>query len=249
MSHLDLAADTDSIGPAIDQVADAIVITDAQGSILYVNAAFTAMTGYTFLEVVGRNPRMLKSGGQDPAYYRDLWKTIQSGSTWQGGLVNRRKDGSTYTEEMTITPVRDSRGKIVRHIAIKRDITERLAGPALEGPEDVLGGVPALLHRGRSDPGDQRPILLDVGQVADDVDVVAAGDAQLGLDQDAPGAVQRHAERPGQRRRGDPRGPDHRVGADPLGTDPDAAGVDPRDLDPGPDGDAQTLELRPRGLG
>ncbi len=127
-----MAADTDSIGPAIDQVADAIVITDAQGSILYVNAAFTAMTGYTFLEVVGRNPRMLKSGGQDPAYYRDLWKTIQSGSTWQGGLVNRRKDGSTYTEEMTITPVRDSRGKIVRHIAIKRDITERLAAEATQ---------------------------------------------------------------------------------------------------------------------
>ena len=105
------------------------------------------------------------------------------------------------------------------------------------------GGVPPLLHGGGGDPRHERAVVLDVGQVADDVDVVAAGDRQLGLDHDATGPVERDTERPGQRRGGDARGPDDRVGVDPLAADPDALGVDPRDLDPGPDGDAQLFEL------
>ncbi len=112
---------------AINAAADMVVITDASGTIEYVNPAFTKGTGYTEQEALGRNPRILKGGTQDEQYYRELWQTIRAGKVWQGQLVNRRKDGSLYTEEMTITPVLDLDGKVGKYIAIKRDITQRKA--------------------------------------------------------------------------------------------------------------------------
>jgi PAS domain S-box-containing protein len=110
---------------AFNAAANAIVITDSNGTIQSVNAAFTALTGYSAREAVGQNPRILKSGKQEDAHYRKLWQTISSGRVWSGELINRRKDGSLYVEEMTITPLRDAGGAIVRYIAIKQDITER----------------------------------------------------------------------------------------------------------------------------
>ena len=122
-------ADADRIGltRAIEQAAEAIVITDANANIQYVNPAFAAMTGYSAEEAVGRNPRFLKSGSQDPGYYKGLWQTIQAGDVWRGRLINRRKDGSDYREEMIITPVRDARGEITNYIALKQDVTETSA--------------------------------------------------------------------------------------------------------------------------
>jgi PAS domain S-box-containing protein len=110
---------------ALDAAANAIVITDFHGTIQSVNAAFTALTGYTAQEAVGQNPRVLKSGAHDESFYRNLWQTISSGQVWSGQLTNRRKDGSLYVEEMTITPLRDAAGRIARYIAIKQDITGR----------------------------------------------------------------------------------------------------------------------------
>jgi PAS domain S-box-containing protein len=110
---------------AIEQAAEAIVITDTEASIRYVNPAFTKITGYSPGEVMGKNPRILKSGRQEPAYYKDLWDTIHAGKVWHGELINRRKDGTLYTEEMSITPVRDADGAIVQYIAIKQDVTDR----------------------------------------------------------------------------------------------------------------------------
>jgi PAS domain S-box-containing protein len=110
---------------AMAAVANAIVITDRQGTILSVNPAFTTITGYTEGEVLGRNPRILKSGRQDEAFYRTLWQTILAGTVWRGELVNRRKDGSLYDEEQTITPVRNDRNEITHFVGIKQDITER----------------------------------------------------------------------------------------------------------------------------
>jgi PAS domain S-box-containing protein len=110
---------------ALEAAANAIVITDQSGNILRVNAAFTALTGYTAQEVIGLNPRLLKSGRQDEVFYRNLWQTISSGQVWSGQLTNRRKDGSAYVEEMTITPLRNGDGAIARYIAIKQDITAR----------------------------------------------------------------------------------------------------------------------------
>ena len=111
---------------AVQAAANAIVITDAEeGQALFVNAAFTLLTGYSIEETIGQNMRILKSGKQPLSFYKEMWDTIKSGRVWHGQLVNRRKDGTLYEEEMTITPVRDENGRIVNFVAIKSDISER----------------------------------------------------------------------------------------------------------------------------
>ena len=111
---------------AIEQAEEAFVITDVQGTIQFVNPAFERTTGYTQEEAIGQNSRILKSGKQDKLFYRDLWDTISSGRTWAGRMVNKHKNGTLYTEEMTISPVRNATGQIVNYVAVKRDITEQL---------------------------------------------------------------------------------------------------------------------------
>ena len=110
---------------ALESAANSIVITDRNGTIEWTNSAFTQLTGYTRVEVVGQNMRLLKSGEHEAEFYEDLWTTITGGEMWLGEIVNRRKDGSLYSEEMTITPVRNREGEVDRFIAIKQDITER----------------------------------------------------------------------------------------------------------------------------
>ena len=110
---------------AIEQSAEAVVITNTAGDIEYVNPAFTRITGYSREEALGQNPRILKSGKQDPALYQQLWATILKGEIWHGELINRRKDGSLYTEQMNIAPVRDPAGEVVNFIATKQDVTAR----------------------------------------------------------------------------------------------------------------------------
>jgi len=112
------------LATAFAQISEGVVITDPLGTIQYVNSAFTRMTGYSAEEAVGQNPRLLKSGRQDPAYYQILWDTVLAGETWRGELINRRKDGSLYIDKMTITPVRNASGAITNFIAIKQDMTE-----------------------------------------------------------------------------------------------------------------------------
>ncbi len=109
---------------AVLAAANAVVITDAEGVIRWVNPAFERLTGYSAEEAVGKNPRILASGMQSPDFYRQMWETIQAGRIWRGELVNRRKDGSLYVEHMTIAPVRDANGVITDYIAVKEDITE-----------------------------------------------------------------------------------------------------------------------------
>jgi len=110
---------------AMEMAADAIVITDRNGTIQWVNPAFTAVTGYTREEAIGQNPRILKSGRQNQAFYEQMWETILNGRVWKGEVVNRRKDGSLYYEEMTIAPVWDENGSMTHFVAIKQDVTER----------------------------------------------------------------------------------------------------------------------------
>ena len=110
---------------ALLAAANSIVITDRDGDIIWANPAFTRLTGYEMGEVVGQNPRLLKSDRQDRTFYEPMWDTILSGRVWHGEVINRRKDGSLYNEEMTITPVPDAGGEIGHFIAIKQDVTER----------------------------------------------------------------------------------------------------------------------------
>ena len=111
---------------AIEQVAETIVVTDAQGIIQFVNPAFRRTTGYSREEAIGQNPRILKSGAQDEQFYHNLWDTISGGRIWEGRMVNKRKDGALYTEESTISPIRNTLGRIVNYVAVKRDISEHL---------------------------------------------------------------------------------------------------------------------------
>jgi|GEM_PF-5115799 len=111
---------------AINQAEDMIMITDREGTIEYVNPAFERITRYTAAEAIGENPRILKSGVQDDAFYRDFWETICSGNTFQGRMVNKGKGGALHTEEVMVSPVYDPAGGIVNFVAIKRDITEHL---------------------------------------------------------------------------------------------------------------------------
>jgi two-component system cell cycle sensor histidine kinase/response regulator CckA len=112
---------------ALQAAPDAIVITDRAGVIQWVNPAFIQLTGYTAEEALGKNPRdLFKSGKHAPAFYQDLWETILAGRTWHGEMINRRKDGSLYTEEQVVTPIPDASGAITHFIAIKKDMTERL---------------------------------------------------------------------------------------------------------------------------
>ncbi len=112
-------------GAALEAAANAIVITDAKGTILWVNQAFTSLTGYGREESIGQTPRMLKSCEHDHHFYEHLWSTIRSGQVWRGEIKNRKKDGSLYHEEMTITPVSPASGEITNFIAIKQDVTDK----------------------------------------------------------------------------------------------------------------------------
>ena len=116
---------------AIEQLTEIVVVTDPNSVIQYVNPAFEKVTGYGPDEVKGQTPRILKSGEQNDAFYRQLWETITSGEAWQGKIVNRKKDGSLYTEEATISPVVDETGDIVNFVAVKRDITSEVAMEAM----------------------------------------------------------------------------------------------------------------------
>jgi PAS domain S-box-containing protein len=110
---------------ALEAAADGIVIADREGRIVWANPAFSRLTGYSLPEAQGQNPRFLKSGRQDRSFYQAMWQTILSGRVWRGELINRRKDGSLYTEAMVITPLRDSNRAVTHFIAIKQDVTER----------------------------------------------------------------------------------------------------------------------------
>ncbi len=110
---------------AIEQSPAGVVLTDREGTIEYVNPVFEKITGYTAGEVLGRNPRILKSGEQSGEFYAEMWRTILSGQSWHGEFHNRRKNGSLYWESATIAPIRDLDGNISHFTAIKEDITAR----------------------------------------------------------------------------------------------------------------------------
>lgn len=112
-------------GAALESAANAVVITDFEGRIRWANPSFTRLTGYSLEEAIGRPMNILKSGKHDRTFYRDLWQTVLNGSVWQGEVINRKKDGTLFTEEQTITPIRAQSGIIDYFVSIKQDITTR----------------------------------------------------------------------------------------------------------------------------
>jgi PAS domain S-box-containing protein len=141
-AHLELLA------TAVEQAGESILITGTDGTIQYVNPAFEQTTGYSQTEIVGQTPHILNSGRHDPAFYRELWDTIVRGDVWTGRFINRKKDGTLFEEEATISPVRDTCDRIVNFVAVKRDVTKEvelekqlLHSQKMEAVGRLAGGV------------------------------------------------------------------------------------------------------------
>jgi len=137
------------LSAALNAAADAVVITDREGIIAWVNPAFTAIAGYSTEEAVGRTPGdLVKSGVHPPEFYKDLWHTILGGHVWRGEITNRRKGRQLYPEAQTITPVKDARGEVTHFVAIKRDLTvekqlqaQFLQAQKMETVGQLAGGI------------------------------------------------------------------------------------------------------------
>lgn len=110
---------------AVSQSPVMVMITGLKGEIEYVNQAFLDTTGYTEEEILGRNPRIMKSGKTDPSVYQDMWKTIKAGKTWSSEWINKKKNNELYWEEIAITPILNDKGETLNYLAIKQDITSR----------------------------------------------------------------------------------------------------------------------------
>ena len=108
----------------IEQAAEVIVVTDLNGNIKYVNPAFEKIFGYSKKEALGQNPRILKSGNHSEKFYEDMWKTLLKGQIWHGRITNKKKDGSTIEEDVTISPIFNIKQECIGYVALKRDITE-----------------------------------------------------------------------------------------------------------------------------
>lgn len=124
---------------AVEQSPATVVITDVQGNIEYVNPKFSEITGYDPPEVLGHNPRILKSGVQDDLFYKNMWDTIKRGDVWNGEFSNKKKNGDIYWEYASISPIKEADGTVTHFVAVKEDITERKAAvEALRISEETL---------------------------------------------------------------------------------------------------------------
>ncbi|MBY4678472.1 diguanylate cyclase domain-containing protein [Marinobacterium arenosum] len=138
-------AELHTLSKAVEYSPTSTVITDPDGNIEYVNPKFSEVTGYPLDEVLGQNPRLLQSGETDQKVYEQLWQTITGGNIWQGQLHNRKKDGTLYWEQLSISPILDSDGRITHFVALKEDITEHRAQAELihyQANYDHLTGLP-----------------------------------------------------------------------------------------------------------
>jgi PAS domain S-box-containing protein len=125
--RLTIATERDNLATVVEQVAESVIIADLDARITYVNPAFERITGYSRDEVIGQNPRIISSGGQPRAFYEAMWAALTSGAPWVADFINRRKDGTLFTEEAVISPIRDASGAMTSYVAVKRDVTRERA--------------------------------------------------------------------------------------------------------------------------
>ncbi len=128
------------LSSVVEQTADAVVITDKDGIVQYVNPAFEEITGYAPDEVLGKNPRLVRSTAHDQAFYKRLWDTILAGETFRGTLINRKKNGELFHVDQTITPLLNSQGEIINFVSSWKDITDRVQAEAQIREHDELMG-------------------------------------------------------------------------------------------------------------
>ena len=170
---------------ALEQAAEAIIISDSNSIIDYVNPAFTAMSGYDGAEAVGRNLSIIKSDKHDRAFFRDMWNTLAEGQVWSGRVTNRRKDGSLYETETTVSPVRNKSGAVINYVSIHRDITRQvklerdlrqaqkmeaigtLAGGIAHDFNNILTAIVGYAEIARFTLGQADPVRHNLDQVLD----------------------------------------------------------------------------------
>ncbi len=180
-----LEAERERLMTAVQQLGEIILITDTTGKIVFVNNAFETVTGFSREEAIGQTPRILKSGVHDEAFYKQLWETITQGRIWKSRIVNRKKDGTLYTESATISPVKTASGKITHYVAVKRDITEhleleakfqqaqklesigRLAGGVAHDYNNMLNVILGYTQMAMAEAGDNRRLKEHLEQVLD----------------------------------------------------------------------------------
>ncbi len=129
------------LAAAIESAADAVVISDARGVIQYVNPSFEKITGFARQEALGRDLHMLDGGMHDDAFFMDLRETIRRSGFWKGHLINKKKDGTRYTEECTYSPIRNSSGQIINYVSIKRDVSEKLLLESIAQSIDTMNNI------------------------------------------------------------------------------------------------------------
>ncbi len=168
---------------AVEQSAEAVLISDLNGTITYVNPAFERITGYQASEVLGLNPRILKSGRHDMAFYERMWAALLAGEAWTGRITNRRKDGALYESEQTTSPIRDSKKNTVGYLTVSQDVTRsiqmenelrqaqkmdsigRLAGGIAHDFNNLLTGILGFTKVVMEDLGPQHPSRADLEEI------------------------------------------------------------------------------------